>query len=197
MNTSASPRIVLASSSPRRQELLRLLQLPFVISASGADEDYDPDWPPGKIVEILATRKAQAVSDKLEKADQIIIGSDTLVFCEGKVLGKPLDHDDAFQMLRLLSGNRHEVYTGVACLQQWTGELTVRHRVTSVHMKSLNDAKIERYIATGEPNDKAGAYAIQGLGSAFIESIEGCYFNVVGLPLSLLSDMLAVYGIEV
>ncbi|WP_010270862.1 Maf family protein [Paenibacillus senegalensis] len=197
MNSLESPRIVLASSSPRRQELLKLLQVPFEIKVSGADETYDPGWEPGTIVEALAARKARSVSDKLGKVDQVIIGSDTLVVCEGQVLGKPLDREDAFHMLKLLAGNRHEVYTGVACLQQITGSLSVRHRVTSVNMKPLDDARIERYIETGEPDDKAGAYAIQGLGAAFIDSIEGCYFNVVGLPLSLLADMLASYGIEV
>lgn len=197
MKTTANPRILLASSSPRRQDLLRLLGLPFDVAVSGADESYEEAWSPARIVETLAERKARSVFNKMVGEGKIIIGSDTIVVCDGDILGKPEDREDAFRMLKKLQGRRHQVYTGVACLGSDTGRLDVRHRSTSVYMKPLDDGRIERYIATGEPDDKAGSYAIQGLGAAFIDSIEGCYFNVVGLPLSLLSEMLGEFGLEV
>jgi len=127
----------------------------------------------------------------------VIVGSDTVVVLDNQVLGKPVDKQDAVRMLTSLQGRTHEVYTGVAVIDVMNGKTMVRHRVTSVTMKPLTGRQVEAYAMSGEPDDKAGAYAIQGLGSTIVERIEGCYFNVVGLPLSLLSDMLGEFGIDV
>jgi septum formation protein len=193
------PVLILASSSPRRQELIRSLGLPFKIIVSDADEHTAPTMTPAEIVETLSMRKAQAVFDRLKGREKegIIIGSDTIVVFEGKVLGKPEDEQDAFQMLHTLQGKTHQVYSGVACIDAVTGKHIVNHRMTSVTMKALSEQQIKRYINTGEPKDKAGSYGIQGLGATIVEKIAGDYFNVVGLPLSLLSDVLSEFGVEV
>ncbi|CAH0119131.1 dTTP/UTP pyrophosphatase [Paenibacillus sp. CECT 9249] len=198
MNHWNSHLLILASSSPRRQELIRSLGLPFEIVASDVDESTPPDWTPAHTVEQLALRKAQAVSERLAPPNEsIVIGADTVVVLDDEVLGKPKDREDAASMLRRLQGRSHQVFTGVACIDMRTGRTEASHRMTHVRMKPLTERQIAAYAASGEPDDKAGAYAIQGLGATIVESIEGCYFNVVGLPLSLLSDMLASFGIEV
>ncbi len=193
--------LILASSSPRRQELIHLLQLPVQIQTSHVDETPDPGMSPSEIAESLSMRKALAVYDQLnqqgKKEQGIIIGSDTIVVYNHKVLGKPADERDSLGMLQELQGKTHLVISGVACVDCATGKIRVSHEVTKVTMKPLSDGQIKRYIATGEPKDKAGSYGIQGLGSVLIERIEGDYYNVVGLPLSLLSDMLLEFGIEV
>lgn len=191
------PTIVMASSSPRRQELVRSLGLPYVVHPSDADETVDPNLDPECIVETLALRKAQAVADVRKAAGEhgIVIGSDTIVVLDGEVLGKPMNEEDAVHMLTRLQGRSHKVYTGVAMIDAADEHTEVAHGVTTVHMKPWTDEQIHRYVATGEPMDKAGAYGIQGIGSTLVTQIEGCYFNVVGLPLSLVSDMLASYGI--
>jgi septum formation protein len=202
MNTDASSNtravLALASSSPRRRELIGLLGLPARVVPSSADESTPPGWPPSRIVEELACRKAQAVIGRLEAKEGetlIVVGSDTIVVLDGDVLGKPADEEEAAAMLRRLSGRTHEVYTGVACIERRSGRTHIAHRVTSVRMKELSEDRIARYVASGEPLDKAGSYGIQGRGSLLVEGIEGCYFNVVGLPLSLLADLLEHYGI--
>ncbi len=199
MNTVKQRTLILASSSPRRQELIRSLDFPVKIFASHVDETVTETLTPAQIVETLSLRKADAAAEQLKQTgdDGIVIGSDTIVVMEGKVLGKPSDRREAFHMLQSLQGKTHRVFTGVACIDLGTGKRLVRHRVTNVTMKPLTDRQIERYIETGEPLDKAGAYAIQGLGATIVDSIEGCYFNVVGLPLALLGDMLAEFGVEV
>ncbi|MCU6711089.1 Maf family protein [Paenibacillus sp. J5C_2022] len=196
-------RIVLASSSPRRKELVAAMDLSLPVSILSADveEWIDPSWSSEQAVQELAIRKGNAVRDRLRKQDgpvssDLVIAADTIVVLDGIPLGKPEDDGHAREMLTALQGRWHEVYTGVACLPTASGEDTVCHRLTKVHMKPLSQDNISRYIATGEPRDKAGGYGIQGLGSMFIHEIEGCYFNVVGLPVSLLSDMLRRYGIE-
>jgi len=191
--------IILASSSPRRQELIAMLGIPFDIKVSDANEDTEAGLSPAAIVEQLSSRKAAAVCEmyKEQPIDGIVIGADTIVVLEGEVLGKPKDRQDAFRMLNGLQGRKHHVYTGVACIDLRSGRHVVSHEVTLVYMKPLTDSQIERYIDTGEPMDKAGSYGIQGLGATTIERIEGDYFNVVGLPLSLLSDMLRQFGIAV
>ncbi|MFD0962326.1 Maf family protein [Paenibacillus chungangensis] len=196
-------RIVLASSSPRRKELVAAMDLSLPVSILSADveEWIDPSWSSGQAVQELALRKGRAVKERLGKEDgsalsDLIIAADTIVVLDGKPLGKPDNEAHAREMLTALQGRWHEVYTGVACLPTAYGEHTVCHRLTKVHMKPLSQDHISRYIATGEPNDKAGGYGIQGLGSMFIHEIKGCYFNVVGLPVSLLADMLKRYGIE-
>lgn len=196
-------RIVLASSSPRRKELVASLglSLPVYILSTDTDESIELGWKPDYIVEQLSLRKASAavrmLQNESDNQPSLVVGADTIVVLDGEALGKPEDDADAVAALRRLQGRSHEVYTGVACLSAVTGEATVAHRMTRVWMKPLSDKQIEGYVATGEPRDKAGSYGIQGLGSTIVERIDGCYFNVVGLPLSLLSDMLARYDISV
>lgn len=199
MKEKTSRHIILASTSPRRQELIAKLGLPFEIMPSDANEDTPFGWEPRMIVETLALRKADTVYRNLSESGRnaIIVGSDTIVVLEGNILGKPTDDTDAVRMLSLLQGRTHQVYTGVACVDALTGQRIVRYRTTHVSMKPLNDVQIMSYVRSGEPRGKAGAYAIQGLGATIVESIEGDYFNVVGLPVSLLSDMLSEMGTHV
>ncbi|WP_311079503.1 Maf family protein [Paenibacillus polymyxa] len=199
MDGKITPRIILASTSPRRKELLAFLRLPFEVVPSHADESTPESWTPQQIVETLAARKAEAVVNTATQSKEagLVIGSDTIVVLDGSVLGKPADHADAVRMLTALQGRKHRVYTGVACIHTGTGEMLVRHRQTEVTMKPLSQEQIVAYVNTGEPSDKAGAYGIQGMGATLVESIQGCYFNVVGLPLSLLSDMLSDFGVNV
>lgn len=191
--------LILASSSSRRQELIRFLQLPFIVRASYAKEDTPAGMSPPDIVETLSLRKASAVAEVCRAAGEsgIVIGSDTIVVLDDTVLGKPSNEQHAFEMLKALRGRSHTVYSGVACMESKSGRYRVAHRRTAVRMKQLEDEQIRRYIATGEPLDKAGSYRIQGIGATLIESIEGDYFNVVGLPISLLADMLGDFGIRV
>ena len=198
LNQTASPSLILASGSPRRQELIRLLGLPVEVVPSNVDEDTPEDWTPRQIVEGLSLRKALFVKERLAgqtSAESIVVGSDTIVVLDNQIMGKPRDAEDAFRMLELLSGRTHEVYTGVTCVRVSDGDAVTSHRVTRVRMRTLTAEQISRYVATGEPHDKAGAYGIQEIGSLLVESIDGCYFNVVGLPVSLLSVMLEKYGI--
>jgi len=196
-------QLVLASSSPRRQELVASLDLslPVRILSTDADESIEPSWSPAEVVEKLAQRKAAAAAAQLaaEGSDKpsLVIGADTIVVLDGEVLGKPVDQQDAVAALTRLQGRSHDVYTGVACIDAQDGTTVVRHRRTQVWMKPLSQERVERYVATGEPMDKAGSYGIQGLGSTIVERIDGCYFNVVGLPLSLLADMLEPFGVNV
>lgn len=205
-STNAKPfiasQLVLASSSPRRRELVATLDLslPVLILSTDADEGTPADWSPSHIVEQLALRKARAAVPLLEgdqASGSVIVGADTIVVLDGEVLGKPQNTAEAVSMLSRLQGREHEVYSGVACISL-KGELElVSNRRTRVAMKPLTKEQIRRYVASGEPMDKAGSYAIQGLGATIVDRIDGCYFNVVGLPLSLLSDMLSSFGIEV
>jgi len=188
--------LVLASSSPRRQELIRMLGLPVVVRPSRVPETVAPGLAPCDIVKQLSLMKAEAVARETADADAVVVGSDTIVVLEGRVLGKPADRAEAARMLDMLQGKTHEVYSGVALIDTATGNRAVECRMTKVTMKPLDRSRIERYVETGEPLDKAGAYAIQGVGATLIESIEGDYFNVVGLPLSLLSDMLKTFGFD-
>jgi len=200
MNQNRGPLLILASSSPRRRQLISALNLPFAAVAADVDESCEAGAKPPEIVEELALRKAAAVYGKLppELAGQagVIIGADTIVVCRGKVLGKPRDRAHAVEMLEMLQGKCHEVYSGLALIDAATGRTKTGHRRTVVRMKPMDRQRIERYAASGEPDDKAGGYAIQGLGAMLVDSIDGCYFNVVGLPLSLLCDMLAEFGVD-
>ncbi|WNR45841.1 Maf family protein [Paenibacillus roseipurpureus] len=195
----AAHQLILASSSPRRQELIQSFGLPYIIRVSDADETVEQKITPSEFVEVLSLRKAATVREMLEASDKhgIIIGSDTVVVYNDEVLGKPVDEEDAFRMLKAMQGQTHQVFSGVACVDAETGKQVVSHSVTNVHMKAMSDEQIRRYIATGEPRDKAGSYAIQGIGATIISGIEGDYFTVVGLPLSLLSDMLLEFNIQV
>jgi len=172
--------LVLASQSPRRAEILRQAGVPFVVRAAPVDETLQFRETPEDYVRRLAEAKARAVACD---ADEIVLGADTTVVVDGEILAKPADAADARRMLALLSGRRHQVMTGV-CLRRG-GEQVCDHAVTAVWFAPMSAREIDDYVATGEPMDKAGAYAIQGAASKFIPRIEGCYFNVMGLPISL------------
>lgn len=182
------PRIVLASSSPRRRMLLEQLGIKFDVISSDIHENIKPSLLPEQFVETVALRKAQAVAASL--SESIVIGADTIVVDSVGILGKPKDEVDAYRMLARLSGQVHRVITGLALISTLSPSKTlVRHETTKVKMAMLSDQDIGWYIRTGEPLDKAGAYAIQGKGTVFVEWIHGCYNNVVGLPLFLLVSM--------
>ena len=173
-------KIILASASPRRRELLAQAGFEFEVITSDVDEVVDPALTPDMLVMSLATQKAQAVA--VRHKEFVVIGSDTVVVLDGKVLGKPKDEADAVRMLKSLSGRTHEVYTGV-CVA-YGGETHSFFECTRVKFCELDSAQIEAYVATKEPMDKAGAYGIQGKGCVLVEGIEGDYFNVVGFPVS-------------
>jgi len=187
-------QIILASASPRRAFLLKQIGLDFQVIPSSVEEIADSHLEPQEMVLKLAKRKAQAVSREYPQA--IVLGADTVVCCEGRILGKPRDREEAAEMLYFLSGRVHEVVSGVV-LQRLIPESVRGEAVTTrVKFRDLTDEEITGYIATGEPLDKAGAYGIQGLGALLVEKIEGCYFNVVGLPLSRLPDLFREFGVD-
>jgi septum formation protein len=181
-------RLILASASPRRRELLTQAGFAFEIHPAHVNEDLRQDEDPIPYVVRLARDKAQAVFNGLNDPAAVVLGADTTVTLDGHILAKPEDASDAARMLRLLSGRTHRVITGVAVASARGTEVAAE--VTGVTFLSLSDEEIEAYVATGEPMDKAGAYGIQGLAAKWIPRIEGCYFNVVGLPLALVSTML-------
>ncbi len=192
--------LVLASASPRRQELLRNAGIPFVAQPTDIPEAPQAGESPRACAERLAREKAQAVPH--DRPHDVVLGADTIVIVGGQILGKPRDAADATRMLRLLSGRTHQVITGVCLvgLRTENRDLTtafedVRSETTLVTMNALNDDEIRAYVATVEPMDKAGAYAIQGIASRWISRIEGDYFNVVGLPVSLVYRMLREHGV--
>ncbi len=188
------PNLVLASASPRRKELLTQAGFSFRVHPAHIPEDPLPGEEPIAYVTRLASEKAQAVYNTLSASQPklIVLGADTTVVIDGHILGKPGDAPDpaaeAARMLRLLSGRTHRVITGVALVSAAGSQAAAE--VTSVDFLPLTDAQIAAYVATGEPMDKAGAYAIQGLAARWIPRIEGCYFNVVGLPIALVSALL-------
>ena len=180
------PRLVLASASPRRQELLRNAGISFEVQATNIPEIPQDGEAPQVCAERLAHAKAEAVAR--ERPDDFVLGADTIVLVDDQILGKPRDEADAARMLGLLSGRTHRVITGVCLIGPQFK--VVRSETTSVTMNPLTDEDIRSYVATGEPMDKAGAYAIQGMASRWIPRIDGDYFNVVGLPVSLVWQML-------
>ncbi len=186
--------IILASASPRRQELLTQVGCDFEVITSSVIEDNTQDLPPNELAVVQAKAKAADVAGKLNSGD-IVIGADTIVVLDGQVFGKPADAYDACRMLSDLSGREHQVVTGVAIVECGTGRSWTDFSVTTVHIAQLTKEEIERYVATGEPMDKAGAYAIQGVGALFVERINGCYTNVVGLPLATLRNLLNMAGV--
>ncbi len=177
--------LILASGSPRRREILSAAGIPFRVMEPGIEEEPEPGESPEEYVRRLARDKALAVPCA---GDDIVLAADTIVTIGGAILEKPRDAADARRMLRLLSGRRHNVITGV-CLRTVSHEV-VAHESTAVHFVALSEREIDEYVASGEPLDKAGAYAIQGLASKFIHRIEGCYFNVVGLPVARVYSLL-------
>lgn len=183
-------RIILASKSPRRKEILENLGLKFEVMVADADESSDIK-DPALLVRTLAERKGRAVAQRLDSlTDTLIIASDTLVYAEGEFLGKPRDRDDARRMIGMLADNKHIVVSGIYL--NYCGEERSAASSTAVVFGEMTDCEIERYISSSEPYDKAGGYAVQGLASVYIKGIEGDYFNVVGLPVNLLSDILKI-----
>jgi septum formation protein len=174
--------LILASKSPRRREILERAGIPFLVSAADIPEQVEPGETPREYVARLAREKANAV------AGDLVLGADTVVVLDEHILEKPKDHSDAVRMLRLLSGREHSVLTAIHLRHGETFQSEIQE--TRVHFLPLTEEEIEEYAASGEPMDKAGGYAIQGLASKFIDRIEGDYFNVVGLPVSLLYRIL-------
>ncbi|HEY1404825.1 MAG TPA: Maf family protein, partial [Pyrinomonadaceae bacterium] len=176
-------RLVLASASPRRAEILRAVGWPFEAVAANVDETARGDEEVTAYVERLACEKAEAVAEG--RASGLVLGADTVVVVGGRMLGKPVDAEDARRMLGLLNGRWHDVLTGVALVRAETRDVLVAHELTRVRFAQMTDEEIDWYVATGETADKAGAYAVQGRAALFIEEIEGDYWNVVGLPVRL------------
>ena len=188
-------RLVLASASPRRRQLLKEAGLEFEVQVSGVDESHDPDESPEVIAESLARRKATAVAEGSDEDDALYLGADTVVALEGEerwtFLAKPADADEACEMLKRLSGTRHAVVTGVCVLRGADGEVFQGSERTWVVMREITTAELEAYVASGEWEDKAGGYAIQESADAFVETLEGGGFdNVVGLPVGLTRELL-------
>lgn len=173
-------KIILASSSPRRKELLTTAGIEFEIHVKEVDESIPEGTLPADAAVMTAAKKAKAVASDF--ADCVVIGADTIVVCDDKILGKPHSHEEAVQMLRMLSGREHEVITGVCLIKN--EEIRSFAKISRVRFYKLTDDEINAYVATGESMDKAGAYGIQGLGCTLVESIEGDYFNIVGLPVA-------------
>ncbi|MHB1159154.1 MAG: Maf family protein [Chloroflexota bacterium] len=187
-------RLILASQSPRREALLRQAGLEFEISPSDVEERLSETLSPAEAAETLALEKARWVA--AQRSEGLVIGADTVVVVGGQILGKPVGAEDARAMLRLLSGREHQVITGIAVVDAGSGWCRSDSVTTAVSFAPLSQEIIDRYVATGEPLDKAGAYAIQGFGALLIEGIRGCYNNVVGLPLRRLAEMLGEFGYD-
>ncbi len=196
---ASPPEIILASASPRRADLLRQIGLPFRVAPSALDEEEHVSAAAVDRPEELATRlalaKAQTVARRIERG--LILAADTMVVCDEAVLGKPRDPAEAQAFLIRLAGRTHRVITGVALLQAETGRAEVAAAVTDVRMRPFAAAEAAAYVASGEPMDKAGGYAVQGRGALLVEAIEGEYSNVVGLPLITVAGLLRRFGMEV
>ena len=178
-------QIILASQSPRRKELLGLFHIPFVIRVADIDEAMDPEKTPYDEVGRVSRLKALAVE---REDDDVVIAADTIVVCQGKTLGKPHDEEEALEMLRLLSGRDHQVMTGLTVCR--AKKIMTHTEVTDIHFRELSDGEIRAYVASGEPMDKAGSYGIQGGAALFAEKMVGDYYNVMGLPVCRLWQML-------
>ena len=185
-------QVILASQSPRRKELMGLFHIPFVIRVSDADETMDLNLSAAEAVAQVSRRKAEAVS---RKADDLVIAADTIVVCGGEILGKPRDAADAHRMLRLLSGRDHQVMTGMTLLRGEQSRTVTE--ITDIHFRELSDREIDAYIATKEPMDKAGSYGIQGGAALFAQHLVGDYYNVMGLPVCRLSQLLREIAPEI
>ena len=185
--------IILASQSPRRKELLERMGLSgFAIIPAQEEERCRPGSTPAEMVEELSRRKCAEIA--AAHPDDLVIAADTVVAIDGQILGKPRGEEQAAGMLRLLSGREHRVYTGLTVSRG--GETVTEHEVTAVRFRPLSGADISRYIATGEPMDKAGAYGVQGYGCVLVEGVFGDYYNVMGLPVCRLARLLARFGVD-
>ena len=184
--------VILASQSPRRKELMGLFHIPFIIRVSDADETMDSNAPAAQQVAQVSRRKAEAVS---REPDDVVIAADTIVVCNGEILGKPRDTADASRMLHMLSGRDHQVMTGMTVLRG--DRCLVCTEITDIHFRDLTDREIDAYIRTGEPMDKAGSYGIQGGAALFAERLVGDYYNVMGLPVCRLGQLLREIAPEI
>ena len=188
-------RIILASTSPRRHFLAEKMGLDFDIVPSNYEEDMTMKMGPGRLVKTLALGKAEDVAKKYKSG--IVIGVDTIIVFKGKKIGKPKNKKGAFDSLKSFSGKSQKVYSGMALIDCETGKKIVTYDSTKVKFRKMSDFEIRKYIATGEPMDKAGSYAIQELGSIFIEGVRGCYPNVMGLPVRKLCKNLKKMGVNI
>lgn len=203
MRGAKKRRLILASASRGRKWVLEQLGLDFDVMLSCVDEEGFNITDPVELVSRLSLEKARDVAARVGTGSgdgpedgALVIGSDTVVVQDGEIIGKPRDLEDARRMLMRLAGRAHEVVSGVALVEAGSGRCQVDHDITTVRVRDISHDIIERYIRTGEPLGKAGAYAIQGRGALIIDGIDGCYFNVVGLPIRKLSDMLMNFGVE-
>ena len=186
--------IILASQSPRRRQLLGQIGLDhFIVRPARGEEVMDPALSPAQLVEELSRQKAREVAGASDPGD-LVIAADTVVAIDGRVLGKPHDREEACAMLSALSGREHTVYTGVTVCRD--DRMLTQHEATQVRFRTLSPREIQAYVDSGEPMDKAGAYGVQELGALLVEGIRGDYFNVVGLPLCRLGQMLSQFGVE-
>ncbi|MDP6511381.1 MAG: Maf family protein [Dehalococcoidia bacterium] len=187
--------IILASTSPRRKELLEILGLRFQVEPSNYEEDINSELEPHELAKSLSLRKAEMVARKHKYA--LVIAADTFIVFEGKILSKPQTETAARKMLSTINGRRHSVITGFTIMDTDSKKVLSKSIETKVYIRQLTSNEIDAYVRSKEPLDKAGAYAIQGLGSVIVEKIEGDYFNVVGLPLSALAEGLKEFGIHI
>lgn len=190
-----SRKFILASKSPRRVEILKNIGVDFDIIPSDVDEDIPLDGTIVEYVEKLAKLKGEDIGSKV--SGSVIISSDTIVVLDGRILTKPLDREDGFNTLKLLSGRIHHVYTSVSIIDQVGGRSIVDHIKTAVQFKDLSDNEIDWYLDTGEPFDKAGSYGIQGKGARFVKRIDGCFFSVMGFPVEKFVEMMDSIGIKI
>ena len=187
-------QLILASQSPRRQELLRRIGVEhFTVLPTDSDESWDPSWSPEELVGRLSARKAAAAA-RAAGPEGLVLAADTMVFLDDRRLGKPADEAEAFEMLSALSGREHTVWTGVTVRRGDRAD--TRSEATAVRFRTLTAEEIRAYIATGEPMDKAGAYGVQGKGALLVQRLEGDFFNVMGLPVLRLSRLLEQFGIH-
>jgi nucleoside triphosphate pyrophosphatase len=192
-------RLILASASPRRRELLSRLGLPFEVRPSGIDEVLTREVDAPALATALARAKARDIADQVRAVGDgpvLILGADTLVVLDGRPLGKPGSRDEARAMLRALRARSHEVVTAVALIEVPGGRVVTETVTSRVLMRPYGDPEIDAYVATGEPDDKAGAYAVQGVGGQLVARVEGCFENVVGLPLVTTARLLRTFGLS-
>jgi septum formation protein len=188
-------KLVLASASPRRKEILEITGLKFSVCTSDYEEDLSMSLKPHKLAKFLSHKKAEAVACKYK--DAIIIAADTFIYFKNRLLGKPHTEKEARKMLKLLNGKVHSVITGFTIMDTGSDQIVSKSVVTKVHFKRLSEEEIIAYVGSKEPLDKAGAYAIQGLGAVFVEKIDGDFFNVMGLPICELTESLKKFGVFV
>ncbi len=188
-------RIILASQSPRRRKLLEQIGLKFEVVPSNIDEDEKSINNPRRLVKNLAMEKAKIVSQKVK--DGIVIAADSVVVFNGEIIGKPKDDKDAFAILKKLSGNFHDVFTGLVVMDANNGKTLSDVVKSKVKFREIPDEEIMDYVKTGEPLDKAGGYGAQERAAVFLESVDGCFFNIVGLPIAKLVEMLKEFGVDV